>query len=154
MKLPKSWTTVTPFSKTLAFVLFITLPFVGFYLGMKYQQGSSLSNYQSQPISLTPTVVPTVLPSPNEKTITLTQQDTDNTVNLKVGDRIFLNLNLPAIYKPNILNSNPEVLKQTSELIYQAVQVGEATLTVIAHPGCYPSCLLPDFRLIFKIVIQ
>ena len=30
--------TVTTFSKLLAMIIFITLPFVGFYLGMKYQQ--------------------------------------------------------------------------------------------------------------------
>jgi len=37
-KLPKWLITVTPFSKYLAMVLFIVLPFVGFYLGMKYQE--------------------------------------------------------------------------------------------------------------------
>ena len=37
MTLPKSLTTVTPFSKTLAAVLFITLPFAGFWLGMEYE---------------------------------------------------------------------------------------------------------------------
>ena len=36
-KLPKSWTTVTLFSKYLTMILFIVLPFVGFYLGMQYQ---------------------------------------------------------------------------------------------------------------------
>lgn len=37
-KLPKSLTTITPLSKTIAFILFIVLPFVGFYLGMQYQK--------------------------------------------------------------------------------------------------------------------
>jgi hypothetical protein len=35
--------TVTTFSKLLAIVLFIVLPFVGFYLGMKYQQKVTLT---------------------------------------------------------------------------------------------------------------
>ncbi|HYD35401.1 MAG TPA: hypothetical protein VD999_05010 [Vitreimonas sp.] len=35
---PESMTKVTPFSKALAMVLFVTLPFVGFILGMIYQQ--------------------------------------------------------------------------------------------------------------------
>lgn len=30
------FTTVTPLSKTIAFILFITLPFLGFFLGVKY----------------------------------------------------------------------------------------------------------------------
>lgn len=37
-RLPKSLTTVTPLSKTIAFLLFILLPFIGFYLGMHYQK--------------------------------------------------------------------------------------------------------------------
>ena len=39
MKLTQSLTTVTRLSKILAAVLFVTLPFVGFYLGMEYQKG-------------------------------------------------------------------------------------------------------------------
>lgn len=38
MTLPKSLTTITPFSKILAAILYITLPFAGFYLGMEYQK--------------------------------------------------------------------------------------------------------------------
>ena len=37
MNLPQSFTTVTPFSKILALVLFITFPIVGFWIGIKYQ---------------------------------------------------------------------------------------------------------------------
>lgn len=38
MKLSKKYTTVTPLSKTIALILFIALPFLGFYLGMEYQK--------------------------------------------------------------------------------------------------------------------
>lgn len=38
MKLPKELTAVTPLSKYLAMILFIALPFVGFFLGMRYQE--------------------------------------------------------------------------------------------------------------------
>ncbi len=37
MALPKSFTKVTTFSKTLAMILFISLPILSFYLGMIYQ---------------------------------------------------------------------------------------------------------------------
>jgi hypothetical protein len=37
-QLPESLTTITPLSKTLALVLFILLPFIGFFLGVRYQQ--------------------------------------------------------------------------------------------------------------------
>ena len=36
-KLPPSLTTVTPLSKALAAILFITFPFIGFYLGQQYR---------------------------------------------------------------------------------------------------------------------
>ncbi len=41
MKLPKSFTTVTPLSKALAMVLFVLLPFVGFFFGYRYHQSLS-----------------------------------------------------------------------------------------------------------------
>jgi hypothetical protein len=36
-KISKQFTTVTPFSKLVALILFIALPFIGFVLGMKFQ---------------------------------------------------------------------------------------------------------------------
>lgn len=42
MPLPKSFTTVTPLSKTLALILVIVLPFAGFYVGMQAQKQMSL----------------------------------------------------------------------------------------------------------------
>ena len=44
MKLPKSVTTVTPFSKFIALILFIALPFGGFYAGIKYEQAVQTIN--------------------------------------------------------------------------------------------------------------
>jgi len=38
MKLPQSFTTVTPLSKFLAMILFVSLPFIGFYFGYKYKK--------------------------------------------------------------------------------------------------------------------
>ena len=66
MQLPKSFTTVTPLSKTLAFMLLITLPFAGFYLGMQYQQQIDqdtvlLAQTQVKSISKLPS--PTITPN-------------------------------------------------------------------------------------------
>lgn len=33
-----AFNTVTPLSKGLAFIMFVTFPFVGFYMGMQYQK--------------------------------------------------------------------------------------------------------------------
>jgi hypothetical protein len=48
----KTFTTVTKFSKTLAFVLFITLPFLGFYLGYEYNQGLRVNDEKVQTPSI------------------------------------------------------------------------------------------------------
>lgn len=47
MILPKSFTTVTPLSKTVALIMFTVLPIAAFLLGMKYQ--TMLNDNQNQP---------------------------------------------------------------------------------------------------------
>lgn len=71
MKLPKELTTVTKLSKYLTKVVFIALPIVGFFLGMRYQEMLDLAKRQemnadfSIPRAPTPTplAIPTVDPS-------------------------------------------------------------------------------------------
>lgn len=65
MKLPSSFTTVTSLSKILAAILFITLPIVGFYLGMQYQK---LNTQVEQPPVVQPTTTPILAP-PGQKPI-------------------------------------------------------------------------------------
>ena len=48
MKLPKELTTVTPFSKYLALSLFIILPMLTFFLGMRYQELASQTFFPPQ----------------------------------------------------------------------------------------------------------
>lgn len=68
MTLPKELTTVTPFSKAFALVLFIILPFYGFYLGTLYQQTiNGIVQLQSQPAITTvlrPTPTPLLIAQP------------------------------------------------------------------------------------------
>src|SRR5271166_2512755 len=67
MTLPKSLTTVTTLSKILAMALFIIFPFVGFYLGMKYQEKiTPKTEYVSnniEPMQDASTVLPTSMPN-------------------------------------------------------------------------------------------
>jgi hypothetical protein len=58
MKLPQSFTTVTPLSKVIAILLFASLPFIGFYFGIKFQQSVSVP-FEANPIISTPSVIPT-----------------------------------------------------------------------------------------------
>ena len=53
MKPLESWTKVTKLSKILAMILFVSLPFIGFYLGIKYQK----INTATCPVSSTSTPV-------------------------------------------------------------------------------------------------
>lgn len=46
MTIPKSLTTITPFSKACAFIMFICLPFISFYLGRTYQQAIDVNVYK------------------------------------------------------------------------------------------------------------
>lgn len=48
-----SLTTVTPLSKAIAFLLFIIMPFIGFYLGMEYQK--TMDSVTSIPVSISQT---------------------------------------------------------------------------------------------------
>lgn len=55
MPLPKSLTTVTPFSKFIALFLFILFPFAGFYVGIQYQTKLDHPQTTLLPISPSPT---------------------------------------------------------------------------------------------------
>src|SRR3979411_1719351 len=64
--LPKSLTTVTPFSKYLALVLFILFPIVGFYLGVLYGR---ISSFPVLSIHLHSPLYPPTAPSPDSLTM-------------------------------------------------------------------------------------
>lgn len=63
MKLPKSWTTVTPFSRMLALILFISLPIFAFWFGTKYEE-IKLKSQMAVVVSPTPAILPTSVPIP------------------------------------------------------------------------------------------
>lgn len=52
MKLSKKWTTVTTLSKTVALIMFISLPFIGFYVGYNFPRANNLPvTIISKPVS-------------------------------------------------------------------------------------------------------
>jgi hypothetical protein len=56
MQLPESFTKVTPLSKGIAMILFALLPFIGFFIGVKYQQLININNIPNLcQVSATPT---------------------------------------------------------------------------------------------------
>ncbi len=64
IKLPKELTTVTPLSKILAAVLLISLPFIGFFLGIRYQEMIDLTERQQEENNLSIPRIPTPTPIP------------------------------------------------------------------------------------------
>lgn len=77
MKLPKSLTTVTPFSKTLALSMFIIFPVVAFFLGMDYQQLVDMNKPERVIIEYK-----TLVPSPSSSV----NQNTNGTISCKTND--------------------------------------------------------------------
>jgi len=63
MHFPKELTTVAPLSKVLTLIMFISLPIIGFFLGMKYQTFLNRNTAQSMP-EIMPSYQPSLIPSP------------------------------------------------------------------------------------------
>lgn len=83
MVLPRSLTTVTPFSKFLALLFFILLPFMGFFFGMAYQQKISSLPEATSPAqysnpSPTPTPTLTLTPAQIKQSTTSTKLKSSN----------------------------------------------------------------------------
>ncbi len=71
MTLPKELTTVTRLSKVLAFILFITLPILGFFLGIRYEKIDTAITtlevmYKNKTYTRILIVTPTLRPTPTE----------------------------------------------------------------------------------------
>jgi hypothetical protein len=86
------------------------------------------------------------------RTFSATQADSGRTYSLRVGDHLVVNLSGPTIYSwTEITSSNQSVLLRlsassgataTATLVARAK--GEARVTAIDNPNCYPQCLPPS----------
>lgn len=95
MKLPKELTTITPVSKALALLLFITLPICGFFLGMQYQK--ILDASISQPDSITSAkIIPTT-----------TLPESSITQKITIEDNYWFEITVPPGYKIELHNDQP-----------------------------------------------
>lgn len=94
MKLPKELTTVTKTSKILAFIVFITLPFLGFFAGMNYQASLNSISQTSTTEPILPKRIPT--PTPSQTINTSTRKTYTNTkygFQLKFPEEVFTSCN-------------------------------------------------------------
>jgi hypothetical protein len=96
------------------------------------------------------------------RTYSATQADSGRTYSLRVGDHLVVKLSGPTIYSwTEITSSNQAVLLRqsassgataTASLVARAK--GEARVTAIDNPNCYPQCLPPSrlFTITTKVV--
>lgn len=132
MKISKKFTTVTPLSKFIAMALFITLPFFGLYLGIKYQEKSHRIDdfpitqntkeiYPECIAYLCPTFTSTTLTDTNfEDTVikipTAMTQGTGKIVIVENGKKIFDSGEKPSIGFEQLSEGNGFILKYSSAL--------------------------------------
>ncbi len=97
--------TVTTFSKLLAAILFIVLPFIGFYLGMRYQQ-KLIINQTNAPEAKVVILTPTLSPAPTPITTTTWKTYTNKVFKFSFDYPSYLTL-----YKDNLVDT-----KQTGSI--------------------------------------
>lgn len=150
MKLPKTLTRVTTFSKIIALMLFVLLPFGGFYVGLRYQQAVDFANQENA----------VVTPIQNEKVTTITLNDRDTTVYVHVGDVVILSLG--ATNKWQVHVDNPTVLQQYFMGIAQSTQTqgryrviapGTAAISATGTANCSKGEMCPMYVIPFKVII-
>jgi hypothetical protein len=133
-KLPKWLTTVTPFSKYLAMFLFILFPFVGFYLGMQYQQ------------KVTTVRMPT--PTPNQTAGWQTYTNSDHSLEFKyppnfspinVNDNKLMAAFMDKSNTKQRLSTSPDISLRTFSITPQGDYKGELIKDVVfAGSGLHP----------------
>lgn len=147
MKLPKSLTTVTWFSKFIFVFLFIIFLLGAFRLGMRYQRAIDVSQ-QLMPISPQPTAMQ------SSHTITITMQDNGEEKQAKVGDTVLLHLTDGLDW--NIHLSNDTVLKQVTGESYKAIAPGSVVISATGRIKCPKGamCLRPIVAFTTTLVVS
>lgn len=136
-------TTITPFSRGLAFLLFIILPILAFYLGRYYEKNILLTNnYLSQNLN-----------NKLSKTVIINFSDNNKTLFLKRGDKLVFNLskNFNWLFKINSSNN----LKKISENKYLILKSGKTMFQAFGKPICargeFCSQLIINFTVAIKV---
>ena len=148
MPLPKELTTVTPFSKYLALSLFIILPLVFFYLGMKYQEQITPQTQQLPQYLLTTPFIPMQPTPPTMSETVITNDDNNKTIMIKSGSIVkivlsstYWQLDKPStsllqpegdpIYAPDRSIKIPGMGAGTVTEVYKVESTGNATITAL-----------------------
>jgi hypothetical protein len=87
----------------------------------------------------------------------VTLQDNGKTINLQVGDHLLLNLDegyrwTSRVADPTILRLLPLASPSAQEL-YEAMKVGQTTLSAVGEPPCAPLCAMPSRLFQITVVV-
>jgi hypothetical protein len=117
-KFPKWLVTVTPLSKYLAMALFITLPFIGFYLGTIYHANSITPN-QNQQKQATPTI-----------------KSSEETVVLNKCPKYGIDKNKSNLYDSYTVKKGDTLLSVAENQLHDVSRAGDiASINQDAYPG-------------------
>lgn len=151
MKLPTSLTTITPFSRILALLMFITFPIVGFYIGMQYQK--ALDVYLSYPSQVN------TVTKQDATTIKIDMSSIGKIMYARVADTVVVAL--PATFTWGISVLPEDILQEAlvgsastdAQRSYKAVKEGTVTITANGRPQCLKGHLCSMLAIPFKTQI-
>ncbi len=104
-----------------------------------------------------------VVPTQPDGSLTVTLDNTDETVSLHVGQTFLLNLG--EVYNWTVTVADPSILSRKVNVteikgaqgIYQALAVGQTVLSAAGDPVCRqskPACGMPSIMVTFNIVVE
>lgn len=143
---PKGFfTTITPFTRISALILFVVFPILGFYLGKSYEKSKIFVNYV--PVS-------SCIGERNAKDIMINITDNNKTIDAVLGDTI--TINLPGNFTWNLRSESDEILLQKSQDTYLANKKGVAIIQAFGNPACQKGMLCSDLavNLQFRVDIK
>jgi len=116
-------------------------------------QFSSISGNRATRFQLTTTTSP--------RSITVTEADNGRSYSLHEGDRLFIQLMGPAIYTwSEPVSSNGAVLELSvgspgniATATFVARSTGQARVTAVGNPSCYPQCLAPSRLFVLTVSV-
>lgn len=155
MKMPKSLTTVTKFSKFLAVCIIVAFILGAFRLGMNYQYSLDWGAIHPK-VAL----IPTTTPSQTGNIVTITAQDNGKTEQAHVGDKVLIQLagNLDwhiKLANTSALHATPDGIMYTQQTQgrYRVVAPGTVDIVASGIPVCQKGEMCPMFVLAFHTTV-
>jgi hypothetical protein len=153
VNLPSSLVTVTPFSKVVALLLFVSLTVGAFFFGAWYQSQIPVTTTSNQPA--TTSAKKNICPSIAE--VSFTPEDSGKVLNVKPGILVTFNYANYQNYDwgaqasdtsdSSVLSAYTGPCSPAHSLVFSTLKPGKVELSLVGSPTCAkttPRCLAPD----------